>query len=469
VWTVTRIAEIVEGQLHRPADPLQQVTGFSIDSRTLRRGEFFIALPGERTDGHLYIADAFRKGASGALVQRLPRELADAGVEVCNCIEVPDTRQALQQLAAVYRQELTIPIVGITGSSGKTTTKELLYALLSRKYRAYRSPGNYNTEIGLPLALLAMPPETETGVFELALQRPGDIKLLAHIARPTLGIITAIGEAHLGFFPNREALAREKWALIERLPAGGWAILNADAPYLSSWACALPARGVRVVPFGLRNPDAVVKAQGICEDLPDGLTFTICAFEERFAVRTRLLGRANAYNILAAVTAARLLGVEVEHIREALEAFRPVPRRLELKRSERFGLVLDDSYNANPTAVREALYTLARLRFQPPRRKVFVFGDMLELGDRAVELHREIAEVIAELKVDLVFAIGDLAGETARVLKERYSWKPEHVYTAQTRDELLKQLEQTLPDERNAILVKGSRGMALDVLVDALV
>ena len=469
MWTVTRIAEIVGGQLHHPADPLQHVAGFSIDSRTLRPGEFFIALPGERTDGHLYLTDAFRKGASGALVQRLPRGLADAGVEVRNCIEVPDTRRALQQLAAVYRQELTIPIVGITGSSGKTTTKELLYALLSMRFRAYRSPGNYNTEIGLPLALLAMPPDAEAGVFELALQRPGDVELLAQIARPTLGIITTIGEAHLGFFPDREALARAKWALVEHLPTGGWAILNADAPYLSSWARTLPSRGVQVVPFGLKSPEAAVKAQEIRDDSPDGLAFTICAFGERFAVRTRLLGRANVYNILAAVAAARLLGVEIKLIQEALEAFCPVPRRLELKRSERFGLVLDDSYNANPTAVREALHTLARLRSQSFRRKVFVFGDMLELGERAIELHREIAEVIAGLNVDLVFAIGDLAGETAHALKERYGWGPERVYTARAQDELLQQLEWALPDERNVILVKGSRGMALDRVVDALV
>ncbi len=480
MWTAAEIAEVVGGRLHRP-DPSRPVTGFSVDSRTLRPGELFVALPGARTDGHLYVGDAFRRGAAGALVQRWPSGLSanadvDTNAHVRNVIEVPDPLEALQRLAEARRRALTIPLVGVTGSSGKTTTKELLYALLSPRARAYRSPGNFNTEIGLPLALLNMPSDAEVGIFEVALQRPGDIGLLARILRPTVGVLTALGEAHLEFFGSEEALAREKWRLLEALPSEGAAVVNADAPFVGRWLPELERRGLRVVTFGLKRADAAFRAREIDESRPSGLRFTLVTPGGSVRVRTRLLGRANVYNVLGAVAAAWALREPDESddalvlaALRALREFRPVPRRLEPKRSRRFGLILDDSYNANPTAVREALHALARLRFRPPRRRVLVFGDMLELGARAPELHRGLADAIVAAQIDYVFAIGARAGETARALLERHGWPPERVFLAKTQDELLRQLERALPDDRNAILVKGSRGMALDRVVDALI
>jgi len=455
VWEIGRIAGVVGGRIHNP-DPSRRVEGFSIDSRTLKPGQLFVALRGRRHDGHLFLEEAFRKGASGALVRTLPQ-----GHKFPNCIEVPDPLSALQRLASAHRRKLDIPLIGITGSSGKTTTKELLYAILSRRFRAYRSPGNYNTEIGLPLALLEMPPQTEVGVFELALQRPGEIASLAEIAAPTLGVITSIGEAHLGFFADREALARAKWELIESLPPEGLAVLNYDSPYLAEWAEQLPFKAIG---FGLRNERAQVRAAKIRDDSLKGLSFELCTPRGSFPVRTALLGRANVYNVLGAVAIALELGVEIEIIREALEGFKPLPHRMELKRSRRFGLVLDDAYNANPTSTKAALKTLARLRV--PYKKVFVFGDMLELGDFAIELHREIAEVIDRLGIDQVFTMGELAGETAQALGER-GWEPPRVLSAADLDELERLLERHL-DDQNLILVKGSRAMGLDRLVEGL-
>ncbi len=459
MWTAEQIAQIVRGQLHQP-DPACRITGYSVDSRCLKPGEFFVALPGVQTDGHLFLEEVFQKGASGALVRHIPATLK----RFHNCVQVTDTLQALQQLAIVYRQQLEIPLVGITGSSGKTTTKELAYALVSQKYRAYRSPGNYNTEIGLPVALLNMPAQTEVGIFELALQRAGELQTLTEIARPTMGVLTSIGDAHLGFFRDREELARAKWELVERLPPQGVAVLNFDVPYLVEWARRLPTR---VVGFGLENPKAHVRAERIRDDRLDGLEFEVCTPIGSFTVRMQLLGQANVYNVLAAVAVAWELRMEAEQIQKALAQFKPIPHRMELVRSERLGLILDDSYNANPTSVKEALRTLARL--QVPHRKIFVFGDMLELGDSSVELHRELADVIAELGIERVFTVGELARETALALRKRENWAANRVISTSSLEELKEALLCELADDQNLTLVKGSRGMGLDRLVKALV
>lgn len=459
MWTVEQVAQIVRGQLRRP-DSACRITGYSVDSRCLKPGEFFVALPGAQTDGHLFLEEVFQKGASGALVHHIPATLK----RFHNCVQVPDTLQALQQLASVYRGQWEIPIIGITGSSGKTTTKELTYALVSQKYRAYRSPGNYNTEIGLPVALLNMPAKAEVGIFELALQRAGEIQTLSEIARPTMGVLTSIGDAHLGFFKDREELARAKWELVESLPPQGVAVLNFDAPYLWEWARRLPTR---VVGFGLENPKAHVWAKRVRDDQLDGVQFEVCTPIGSFTVRMQLLGRANVYNVLAAVALALEFHIDMGQIQKALVSFKPLPHRMELVRSECLGLILDDSYNANPASVREALHTLVRL--QVPHRKIFIFGDMLELGDFSVGLHRELADVIDELAVDRVFTVGELARETALALQEREGWAAKRVISTSSLEELKETLLRELGDDQNLMLVKGSRGIGLDRLVKALV
>jgi UDP-N-acetylmuramoyl-tripeptide--D-alanyl-D-alanine ligase len=446
------IAQVTEGSLHNYRQV--EITGFSIDSRKIKPGEVFIALKGERTDGHLFLEEAFRRGASGAIVSR-----AVEAPGAFNLIEVEDTKAALQALARAYRRTFRIPIVAVTGSSGKTTTKELLYVILAERFRAYRSPGNYNTEYGLPLAILAMPQDTEVGIFELGLQRPGDIAELAEILEPTVGIITSIGEAHLGFFRDLEELAQNKWELIARLPQDGLAILNLDSPHLRQ------RRGQfgRVVGFGL-EAEADYKGSQLDETSLEGLRFTISSPRGNFAIESRLLGRFNAYNILAAAGAALELGASLEDVQRAVVAFRPIPHRMELRRSG-LGLILDDSYNANPTAVREALLALAKLG--TAHRKVLVLGDMLELGEWAVEAHRQLAEPIAQAGVELVFTLGGLAAETGKALQER-GWA-ERVVITRSHDELKEALLARLRDGRNLILVKGSRAMELDKLVETLI
>lgn len=444
------IAQVTGGRVRHPQRV--ELSGFSIDSRTLRPGELFIALKGERTDGHLFLEEAFRRGASGALVSRDVENFH-------NIIKVEDTAAALWELARRWRDRFNIPIIGITGSAGKTTTKELLFAILEKRVRAYRAPGNYNTEYGLPLAILRMPLSTDVGVFELGLRRPGEVGRLAELLRPTVGVITNVGDAHLGFFRDREELAESKWALIERLPQDGLALLHYDSPYLRRRMEGLE----RAVTFGTAEA-ADYRATEPDDTSLEGLRFAMSSPRGSLRVKSRLLGRFNVHNILAAAAAALELGASMKNIREAVAEFRPFPHRMELRRSP-IGLLIDDSYNANPSSTKGALTALARLRTR--RRKAFVFGDMLELGEGAIEAHRGIVKAIDGLGLDMVFTLGELAGETGRALLER-GWG-ERVLMVSSMDGLEKALLSRLDDDRNLVLVKGSRAMELDRLVEAIV
>ena len=458
--SIERVAEVLDAPIHRPSRSADPLTGFAIDSRDVQPGQCFVALPGERTDGHRFLSDAYRNGAGGALVRDVPSELTP---DCVNCIEVPDPLRALQQLAAQRRAELTVPIVGITGSAGKTTTKELVHRVLSKRYRAYRSPGNHNTEIGLPLALLNMPDDVEVGVFEMGLQHPGDIRALAEIAQPTIGVMTAIGDAHIGFFPDQEALAREKWALMEGLPDHAHAVLNLDAPFVHDWRGALACE---VTTISVERTDADVRAAAIDDGDLDGLQLQVARGNERFELSSRLLGRQNAYTVLLAIAVAQALDVPWTAIQEALSSFEPISQRMELKSSSRFGLILDDTYNASPTAMTAALRMLASLRTD--RHKVAVLGDMRELGSLSEPRHQEVADRIAELGIEHIFSLGERASAITEALRARYDWPAERAVHAENLSQLLERLWETLPDDRNLVLIKGSRAMALDQLIEQI-
>lgn len=462
--SIAWIAEVLGAPIHHP-DRSRHLSGVSIDTRSIRPGELFVALAGERTDGQRFVNDAFRKGAGGALVREVPSSPDD---RLANCIRVADPLAALQSLAARCCAERAVPIIGVTGSAGKTTTKELIHAVLSRTYRTYRTPGNCNTEIGVPLALLNMPDDAEIGVVEMGLRHPGDIGTLCEIARPTLGVMTSIGDAHIGFFPDQEALAREKWALIDSLPQTGHAILNLDAPFVSAWRRDLVCTPIS---FGMEHPDADVRAVEIDDTRLDGLRLKVSLCGELFALRPPLLGRHNAYAVLAAVAVGHTMDVPLETTRRAIDTFTPIPHRLELKRSDRYGLILDDTYNASPAATRAALTALAHLDTQ--RRRVAVLGDMRELGNRseAQRQHAALAEFINALGLDGVVTTGGLAERISTALQDRWGWAAERARHAADANELIGILSEhaEAADQELLTLIKGSRAMALDRLVDRLV
>lgn len=444
-FDVRTVAAVTGGQiLHNGADVV--IHGFSTDSRSLQAGDLFIPLRGERFDGHDYLAQAVRHGAAASLSEEV---VVGLNIPV---VQVRDTLQALGDLAHAVRQQFAGPVVGITGTSGKTTTKEMLAAILARTGPGLKSAGNFNNLVGVPLTLFGFQPEHQWAVIEMGMSARGEIARLAQIAAPRIGIITNVGAGHLQQLGGISGVARAKGELFIHLPAGGIAVVNADDPQV----CQLPlANGVRRVLFGMAA-EAQVRATDIVVN--EGLVgFTLHLPEIRVPVQLPLPGRHNVQNALAAAAAAWVLDVPAADIAAGLTEFKSCPGRMELVELPGDLLLLEDSYNANPLSMRAALdslYDLGR-----PGRRIAVLGDMLELGQAAHDLHREVGMLVAE-RADWLFTLGELAREIAAGAAE-HGLPVERIVSADTVEELLVQLRPILqPGDR--LLIKGSRGMRME-------
>ena len=420
------------------------------DSREIVEGDLFVALHGGRVDGHAFLHDAFARGACGALVSD-PSAAPDSAR---NLIVVDDTLDALQRLASARRQCLDATIVGITGSNGKTTTRAMLAHLLGRlgeEGSVFSVPRNYNTEVGLPLALLAMPDSATIGLFELGAERPGDIALLADLLAPDVGLITSIGPSHLDGFRSLGAVANEKWALVESLPGDGLAILNADAPALHERATAAPCRALTV---GLEH--GAIRGR-VGRAVP---TVRLSIDDPPIELDCPILGVHHATNLLLAAVAALQLGAAPDEIRERARTFEPVRHRLQPIEAP-FGTILDDSYNANPASTAAALRVLAVLGEEPTRR-TFVFGEMRDLGPDSDRYHREALDLALDLGIDAIHPIGERAIAACQP-------KTASAIRIIPRDQLPAHLRAPRPAGTDHILlVKGSRALALERLVEQL-
>ena len=444
-FDVRTVAAVTGGQIiHNGADVT--IHGFSTDSRTLQPGELFIALRGERFDGHDYIAQALRHGAAACLSEEV---IAGLTIPV---VQVRDTLAALGDLAQAVRSRFSGPVVGITGTTGKTTAKEMLAAILARGGPGLKSAGNFNNLIGVPLTLFGLTREHRWAVIEMGMSARGEIARLAQIAAPQIGVITNVGAGHLESLGGISGVARAKGELFIQLPAGGTALINADDPQI----CQLPlANGVRRVLFG-NAPEAQVRATEV--RAADGaVTFTLHLPHASVAVQLPLPGRHNVQNALAAAAAAWVLDVPVDDIAAGLADFKPCPGRMELIELADDLLILDDSYNANPLSMRAALDALHDLG--RPGRRIAVLGDMLELGHAARDLHREVGLLAAE-RADWLFTLGELARDIAAGAAE-HGLDNTHIVASTTVEALVSQLRPLLqPGDR--VLVKGSRGMRME-------
>lgn len=442
---VRTIAAVTGGQiLHNGADLV--VRGYSTDSRTLQPGELFIPLRGERYDGHDYLAQAVRNGAAACLSEEVV-----AGLTI-PVIQVRDTLKALGDLAAAVRQRFAGPVIGVTGTSGKTTTKEMLAAILALTGPGLKSAGNFNNLIGVPLTLFGLLPEHRWAVIEMGMSARGEIARLAQIAAPQIGVITNVGAGHLENLGGISGVARAKGELFIALPSGGIALVNADDAEIGR----LPlANGVRRVLFGT-NPEAQVRASGITA-VEGAVHFTLHLPEGTTPVELPVPGRHNVQNALAAAAAAWSLGVPSADIAAGLASFRPCPGRMELVELPDDILILEDSYNANPLSMRaalDALYDLGR-----PGRRLAILGDMLELGPTARELHHEVGALVAE-RADWLLTLGELSREIAAGAIAA-GLPRERVFCADTAEALSARLRELLkPGDR--LLVKGSRGMRME-------
>ena len=434
-----------------------EIKGVSIDSRNIREGELFVAIKGDRFDGHDFVPDAIKKGAWGALVERSALEKKFECLSgLKNIMPVEDTLFALQEMSFMHRKQFDIPVVGITGSNGKTTTKEMLAGILKRKGPVLKNEGNLNNHIGVPLTLLKINATHKTAVIEMGMSGLGEIDMLARLVSPNVAVITNIGAAHLEFLGSLEHVARAKGELLDNLRSDGTAVLNADDKYFKTLKGKFSGR---VVTFGIDHT-ANFQASDIRQE-KDLTDFSITADEQRIDVRLRLVGRHNIYNALAATAAAMTLGMSIEAVKYGLEDFVPVAMRSELRKVHG-RTMFTDCYNANPGSMDAALATLVSLKARG--KTVAVLGDMLELGASAAEAHRTLGATVSRLNVDVLITAGPLAKYISEGAREAGMPK-DRVYEAQSNSEaalLLREHSQN----GDVVLIKGSRGMKMETILE---
>lgn len=445
----TMVLEATQGRLAGGAAP-DVFYGVSTDSRSVPRGALFVALQGEQFDGHDFVAGAFERGAGAALVSR--------EVTAGPLIVVQDTLEALGALAAAHRSVLSPRVVAITGSTGKTTTKEMIAAILSRGWKTARSPGNYNNEIGVPLALLELEASHEAAVVELAMRGKGQIDYLARMTRPQVGVITNIGVSHLELLGCLEAIAEAKSEMLGHLPEEGAAVLNGDDEFFSFLKERAPCR---TISFG-SSEKADVRAEDVVVGSDGSTEFVLRGWwgDDRVALRTA--GRHHALNAAAAAAAAMAAGAEAEWVGPGLEAFEGAEMRSRIVRAGGGFTIIDDCYNAAPDSMRVALELLADL---PGGWKWAVLGDMKELGPMAAEWHREVGEYAGSLGVAGLVTVGELARYIAA--GARTGLASDRVFEARDNEEAVRILADRL-SAGDVVLVKGSRAMKMEAIVRRL-
>ena len=453
--TADEVAAIVGGRLlHRS---VRTIRGAAVDSRVVEPDQLFVALPGEHTDGHAFLGDAAGAGAAAVLVTRPPADpeaLGDVAI-----VLVDDALRALQALAAAWRRRFEPLVVGITGSIAKTSTKEAVATVLARRFRTLKSEGNQNNEIGLPLTVLRLGPEHEAAVLEMGMYVGGEIRDLARIGQPRIGIVTAVQPVHLSRIGSLDAVEDAKAELVEELPAaheGGVAILNADDERARRMAGRTLARPVT---YGF-SPDADVHADDVTSAGTDGMRFTLAAAGVRQPVAVPALGRLAVHNGLAAAAVGLEAGLGVDEIAAGLAAGWSAPHRAELHIAGGVTIV-DDSYNASPGSVVAALELLGGL----PGRRIAVLGEMLELGETHEEGHERVGRAAAEI-VDGLVVVGAGATGIARGAQEA-GLPSDALAIAADREAALSVLRERLAPG-DVVLVKASRGIELDLLVDTL-
>ncbi len=455
-FTVAQILEVTGGRLLQ-GSPQTPVSGFAYDSRKVRPGDCFVAMPGERVDGHDFAGQAARAGAVCVLCGR-PVDAPGAAV-----VQVADPVIALGQLGWAWRERFAIPVVAITGSVGKTTTKEMVAAALSARFHVFRTPGNLNSEVGLPVALMDLSEQHQAAVLEMGMRALGEIAYLVSIARPSIGVVTNVGTSHLELLGTQENIARAKGELPEGLPAEGAAVLNADDPRVAAMAETTPARTVWFYGFGAEGRgERWVTVRDLRREGETGQRFTLVAAAgggERVEAEAYLPapGRHNVLNAMAAAAVGLELGMTLEEVARGLARYEPSGNRMRIVRAGGVR-ILDDTYNAAPDSVKAALGVMRELA-GPEGRCIAVLADMFELGAAAEEGHREVGAEAGRL-ADRVVAVGDLA----RHIAEEAGQKAVHFGEKPPAIDWLK--AQVRPGD--TVLVKGSRGMAMEEIVQAL-
>lgn len=455
VVTAALVVEATGGRLVS-GDPATVFDGVSTDTRALVPGALFVALKGDRFDAHAFLAPALAGGVAGLLVSQAPADSRGAAV-----ILVPDTLVALQALARAIRRASGARVVAITGSAGKTTTKEITADLLEARYRVFRNRGNLNNHIGLPLSLIELRHRPEVAVVELGMNHAGEIHTLVAIAEPDVRVWTNVGDAHIGHFGSRDAVAAAKAEILDVPTPGTLVVANADDPLVMRH---VRASSLRTTTFG-EAAGADVRATDVVDRGFDGTSAMVQTSAGPLDLEVPLPGRAHLHNVLAAVAVAVELAVDRASIRSRVAGLRPVARRGAIVRLENGTRVVDDSYNASPAAVQAAIAALAATRTDG--RRILVLGDMLELGVHSRALHRACGQAAAEAGIDVLVTIGGDDAEAAAggaietgMPRDRVHRFPDSTTAAPA--------VSALVQPGDLVLIKGSRGTRTDLVADRL-
>lgn len=450
-FSLTEVLKATGGQLISAGDS-KLFQGISTDTRSIQAGNLFVALVGERFDGNEFAAQAVAQGATALLVSKTVNV-----PDYVTVIQVSNTLTALQALARFHRQRYSIPVIAVTGSNGKTTTKDMIAAVLSGKFKVLKTEANFNNEIGLSLTLLKLEASHEVAVVEMGMRASGEIRELTEIALPTVGVVTNVGETHMEILGSIENIASAKAELVEAIAPDDLVVLNADDPHVRDMQHKTQGR---IVFYGIAS-QAFVRAENITAGKSAELstTFDCRSVRGSFTVTLPTVGIHNVYNALAAITVGWELGLQPREIQTGISSFVPGAMRLEVTSYGPY-TVINDVYNASPLSMAAALTTLANVS---KGRKIAVLGDMLELGDASVEAHRRVGRLAAEQGVDSIIAVGELAQHIAAAASEQGVKSTQFFTEHKVAIDALRKLLQP----GDYILLKGSRGMKMETMLEA--
>ncbi|MGG0184772.1 UDP-N-acetylmuramoyl-tripeptide--D-alanyl-D-alanine ligase [Bacillus rhizoplanae] len=428
------------------------IKGVSIDTRKIEQGNLYIPIQGERFDGHAFVEKAIESGAVATLwkkgVANPPTNLP--------VIFVEDTLQALQTLAKSYRDQLNVKVVGVTGSNGKTSTKDIVTSLLGAKFKVQKTEGNFNNHIGLPLTILNLEEDTEMAVLEMGMSSRGEIEFLSKIARPDAAIITNIGEAHLMDLGSRDGIAEAKLEIVAGLQDNGVFVYNGDEPLLTTRVPGMNL-SAKTITFGDARANDYYPVSVKLE--ATGTQFTMNQ-AQNVAFYLPVLGKHNVYNALASMAVAEFFGVTWEEMKQGLVNLKMTGMRMEVVKTDAGLTIINDAYNASPTAMEAAFHLMNELNGFS--KKILVLGDMLELGDQEVQFHYEVGKLIDPARIAYVFTYGTLGAQMAE--GARINFSNERVKAYDNKEELVKDLKEVV-GVKDVVLVKASRGMKLEEVI----
>lgn len=448
------IAAAIDGEL-LSGNSAATFSQFKLDSREIQEGDLFFCIIGPHNNGHQFLKESTKKGAKAAIISEGPGEQHKEKIAM---IRVNDTTQALQKLAAYVRRKMNWQVVGITGSLGKTTTKEMTYAALSPSFKASRSMGNLNNLYGLPISLLDMPDRCDISILEMGMSYAGELKKLAEIADPDVGVLTGIRAVHLEHFASIDEIVEAKAELFHSLRNDATAIFNADDPRAQTVVERFPGEKLS---YGIKS-EADISAFSIKDSIKEGCSFVAQCQGETFPIHLSTFGLHNVCNALAALCICMALGGNLSKATKALEGFKSYEKRGVIWNLKNGIILIDDTYNSNPAAMEMILQSLKQEKAEG--RKVIVFGDMLELGKDSPLLHSKVGKTIAESNIGMLVGVGELSSQTVEAarskgLKDCYLYRDSN----QAADHIA-----SLVKDKDLILVKGSRGMNMEVLIEKL-